>query len=252
AHIEKELLVKVFACERFHQCTHGRDTTVESDHKPLEAITNKPLACAPPRLKRMLHGDSSILPRYPNDYVTVPISDCGKSPAQLLMSKRLRFILYATHRSLQPALVNPEVTHRRFKKKQKKQRRYYDRYSKIRSCISVGAHVLLRKTGEVTSLPSSPRKRTRHDITTFRRRTMRLYRRTSRHLDKQDTLQRRHASHRHTQSPAAQSPRCAETTHDVCDGYIKRDVPGSTRRTTCDGHPSSAYCVIHTIIMTWQ
>ena len=34
--------------------TYGRDITVQSDHKPLEAITNKPLACAPPRLQRML------------------------------------------------------------------------------------------------------------------------------------------------------------------------------------------------------
>ena len=42
------------ACERFHEYTYGRDITVQSDHKPLEAITNKPLACAPPRLQRML------------------------------------------------------------------------------------------------------------------------------------------------------------------------------------------------------
>ena len=52
AQIEKELLAVVFACERFHQYTYGRDITVQSDHKPLEAITNKPLACAPPRLQR--------------------------------------------------------------------------------------------------------------------------------------------------------------------------------------------------------
>ena len=44
----------VFACERFHQYTYGRDITVQSDHKPLDAFTNKPLACAPPRLQRML------------------------------------------------------------------------------------------------------------------------------------------------------------------------------------------------------
>ena len=44
--IEKELLAVVFACERFHQYTYGRDVTVESD--------NKPLACAPSRFVRML------------------------------------------------------------------------------------------------------------------------------------------------------------------------------------------------------
>ena len=54
AQIEKELLAVVFACERFHQYTYGRDITFQSDHKPLEAITNKPLACAPRRLQRML------------------------------------------------------------------------------------------------------------------------------------------------------------------------------------------------------
>ena len=54
AQIEKELLAVVFACERFHQYTYGRAISVESDHKPLEAITNKPLACAPMRLQRML------------------------------------------------------------------------------------------------------------------------------------------------------------------------------------------------------
>ena len=54
AKIEKELLAVVFAYERFHQYTYGRNITVQSDHKPLEAIKNKPLACAPPRLQRML------------------------------------------------------------------------------------------------------------------------------------------------------------------------------------------------------
>ena len=169
---------------------------------------------------------------------TAPILDCGKSPAQLLISKRLRFILYATHRSLQPAPVYPEVTHHRFKK-QKKQRRYYDRYSKIRSCISVGAQVLLRKNGggyqpaivtEKANTPRSYNAQAKDDAAVP----------THQATPQQDTLQRRLASHRHTQSPAVQSPRCAGTTRDICDGYIKRDVPGSTRRTTCDGHPCSA------------
>ena len=45
------------------------------------------------------------------EYRTTPISDCGKSPAQLLMSRRLRSILPSTPASLQPVLVNPEDTH---------------------------------------------------------------------------------------------------------------------------------------------
>ena len=42
------------------------------------------------------------------EYCTTPISDCGKSPAQLLMSRRLRSILPSTPASLQPVLVKPE------------------------------------------------------------------------------------------------------------------------------------------------
>ena len=47
AQIEKELLAIVFACERFRQLIYGREITVESDHKPLEAIIAKALAQAP-------------------------------------------------------------------------------------------------------------------------------------------------------------------------------------------------------------
>ena len=54
AQIEKELLAIVFALERFHQYTYGKTVDVESDHKPLEAITQKALCHAPPRLQRML------------------------------------------------------------------------------------------------------------------------------------------------------------------------------------------------------
>ncbi|KAI8511855.1 hypothetical protein Bbelb_109550 [Branchiostoma belcheri] len=53
AQIEKELYAIVFGCERFHQYVYGRSVTVESDHKPLEAITRKPLSSAP-AMQRML------------------------------------------------------------------------------------------------------------------------------------------------------------------------------------------------------
>jgi hypothetical protein len=54
AQIEKELLAVVFGFERFNQYTYARHVEVETDHKPLEAITKKPLSIAPPRLQRML------------------------------------------------------------------------------------------------------------------------------------------------------------------------------------------------------
>ena len=54
AQIEKEMLAIVFSLEKFHQYTFGRHTNVESDHKPLEAILDKPLSAAPRRLQGMM------------------------------------------------------------------------------------------------------------------------------------------------------------------------------------------------------
>lgn len=55
AQIEKELLAIVYGLERFHQYVYGRcDVTVESDHKPLEALFKKPLDSIPARLQRMM------------------------------------------------------------------------------------------------------------------------------------------------------------------------------------------------------
>ena len=44
----------VFGLEKFHQYTYGRKVTVQTDHKPLEAIVKKPLHMAPKRLQRLL------------------------------------------------------------------------------------------------------------------------------------------------------------------------------------------------------
>ena len=52
--IEKELLAITFAFTRLDQYVYGRPVTVETDHKPLVAIHNKPLSDAPLRLQRML------------------------------------------------------------------------------------------------------------------------------------------------------------------------------------------------------
>ena len=55
AQMEKEMLAIVFGCERFHDYLYGqREITVESDHKPLEAILRKPIHQAPLRLQRMI------------------------------------------------------------------------------------------------------------------------------------------------------------------------------------------------------
>ena len=55
AQIEKECLAIVFACQRFSQYISRREKiTVESDHKPLQAIFKKSVLAAPCRLQRML------------------------------------------------------------------------------------------------------------------------------------------------------------------------------------------------------
>jgi len=54
AQSEKEMLAIVFSLEKFHQYTYGRHVKIQSDHKPLEFILQKPLACAPRRLQGMI------------------------------------------------------------------------------------------------------------------------------------------------------------------------------------------------------
>ena len=41
----------VFARDKFEQYAYRRSVTIESDHKPLEAIAKEPLRCAPKRLQ---------------------------------------------------------------------------------------------------------------------------------------------------------------------------------------------------------
>ncbi|KAK7939091.1 hypothetical protein WMY93_002417 [Mugilogobius chulae] len=54
AQIEKETLGAVFGCEKFHEYIYGREVVLETDHKPLIAISTKPLGEAPPRIQRLL------------------------------------------------------------------------------------------------------------------------------------------------------------------------------------------------------
>ena len=54
AQIEKELLPIIFGCEKFHDYIYGRQVNVETDHKPLETIFQKPLHQSPLQLQKML------------------------------------------------------------------------------------------------------------------------------------------------------------------------------------------------------
>ena len=54
SNIEREMLSIVYGCEKFHYYAYGRHVTVETDHKPLEAIFKKHLSSAPRRIARMM------------------------------------------------------------------------------------------------------------------------------------------------------------------------------------------------------
>ena len=54
AQIEKELLAVLFACQRFHSYVYNRMVVIETDHKLLLGLVNKPIAEATPRLQRIL------------------------------------------------------------------------------------------------------------------------------------------------------------------------------------------------------
>lgn len=54
AQIEKELFAILFGCKKFHQYIYGSNVTVETDHKPLVTLFDKPLFKIPPRLQRFM------------------------------------------------------------------------------------------------------------------------------------------------------------------------------------------------------
>lgn len=54
AQMEKELFAILFGCVRFHQFVYGSRVRVETDHKPLISLFDKPLIKIPPRLQRLM------------------------------------------------------------------------------------------------------------------------------------------------------------------------------------------------------
>lgn len=54
AQIEKELFAIVFGCIKFHQYIYGSKVIVETDHKPLVTLFDKPLYKIPARLQRFM------------------------------------------------------------------------------------------------------------------------------------------------------------------------------------------------------
>nr|XP_037269644.1 uncharacterized protein K02A2.6-like [Rhipicephalus microplus] len=50
--IEKEAMGIAYGCEKFHQFVYGRKIVIDTDHKPLLAISSKDIGNMPPRLQR--------------------------------------------------------------------------------------------------------------------------------------------------------------------------------------------------------
>ena len=102
AQIEKETLAIVYGVQKlkkFHQYIYGRTTDVETDHKPLQCISNKPLHEAPLRLQKMM----LILQRYDLKVKYVPGSELSVADALS------RAYLEETKESLIPDLEVDEV-----------------------------------------------------------------------------------------------------------------------------------------------
>ena len=71
------------------------------------------------------------------EYWNTPIDDVG-SPAQLLMSRRLQSILPNTLSQLQPSVVDPRKVEEQLKKKQERQKKYYDVASRVLPSLQHG------------------------------------------------------------------------------------------------------------------
>ena len=63
------------------------------------------------------------------EYRNTPIDDVG-SPAQLLMSRRLRSIIPTTNAQLQPKVLDPHKVMEKLRFKQEKKKHYFDQHAK--------------------------------------------------------------------------------------------------------------------------
>ena len=84
AQIEKEMLAVTYGLEKFHHYTFGRQVFVVTDHKPLVAISNKPLSKSPKRLQTLLmraHRYTFELHWSPG--IEIPVADVlSRAPVQ--------------------------------------------------------------------------------------------------------------------------------------------------------------------------
>ena len=101
------------------------------------------------------------------EYRNTPIDDAS-SPAQLLMSRRLRSIIPTTNAQLKPKVLDPHKVKEKLRLKQEKQKHYFDQHAKHlptlekgdRIRIQLGSHLKPGVVTEHAQTPSSYRIRT--------------------------------------------------------------------------------------------
>ena len=84
AQIEKEKIAVTYGLEKFHHYTFGRQVFVATDHKPLVAISNKPLSKSPKRLQTLLmRAQRYTFELRWNPGIGIPVADVpSRAPVQ--------------------------------------------------------------------------------------------------------------------------------------------------------------------------
>ena len=77
------------------------------------------------------------------EYRNTPINNIA-SPAQLLMSRRLRSVIPCTDQQLQPKIVNPVTMKYAIEKKQERQKYYYDKTARPLTPMIIGESIRMR------------------------------------------------------------------------------------------------------------
>lgn len=102
--IEKECFAIRFGLTKFHDFVYGNEVTVESDHKPLEAIFKKPLDRAPARLRSLIYDCLMYNPKVMYKPGTqIPIADLlsrdieNDTPTEKDENVNVHLVLKMTH-----------------------------------------------------------------------------------------------------------------------------------------------------------
>lgn len=174
------------------------------------------------------------------EYRNTPVDNFA-SPAQLLMSRRLRSILPSTHQQLQPNVVSQRQVHTRRVHQQQQQKKYYDRSAKHLPPLQEGQFIRFQKHGHWKPAIVIRPAETDRSYHIRAAEGGQEYRRNRRHLlDTKETQHTHTDNHtvnntRHTQhSPALHTPQTADETAPPTETYKTRSGREVKPRTVLD------------------